>query len=148
MSVSPNINSATRMIKKPFSESDVLYLQDIFLTPGVHQINVDSVAKGRTIISDVLGSLHYHQKAGCLSLDDTVLENGVCDIVKTLIKDDYLVNSDNLTLFFLDRFYFDFLWIEESANLADSIWYEQFKQHLVDFNFNKSVPIIKVLIND
>lgn len=148
MSVSPNISSAARLIKKPFSESDVLYLQDLFLTPGVHQINVDSVAKGRAIISDVLDSLHYHQKAGCLSLNDTALEDGVCDIVKTLIKDDYLVNSDNLTLFFLDRFYFDFLWIEESTNLVDSIWYEQFKQHLVDFNFNKSIPIIKVLIND
>lgn len=146
MNIDLNKNSPDKTFKKPFSEGDVLYLQDIFLTPGVHQINVDSTAKGRSVICDVLDSLHYHQKAACLSLHDMPLRNGVFDIVRTLITDDYLVNSDDLTLFFLDRFYFDFLWIEESAALANSHWYEHFKQHLVDYNFNKSIPIIKILI--
>ena len=92
----------------------------------------------------MLSALHYHQKAACLTLNDQALQSNVTDIVKTLIMDDHLVSSDSLTIFFLDHFYFDFLWIEESAALLNSIWYEQFKQHLVDFNFNKSIPIVKV----
>ena len=51
-----------------------------------------------------------------------------------------------MKIFFLDCFYFDFLWIEESPSLLSSIWYEQFKQHLVDFNFNKSIPIVKMIV--
>src|SRR3989338_7318967 len=119
-----NINTSctAKIFKKPFSENDVLYLQDIFLTPGVHQIYVSSVSKGRTVITDVLASLRYYQNAACLSLAELQITNGVYDIVQTLVADDYLVNSDSLTLFFLDSFYFDFLWIEESQALLGSIW--------------------------
>lgn len=144
MNVSPMPNGNLRMIKEPFSENDVLYLQDLFLTPGVHQITVDNFSKVRVMINKVLKSLHYHQKAACLSFVDLCLESEICDIAQLLIADDYLVSKDRLTLFFLDQFYFDFLWIEETPELLGSRWYEQFKQHLNDFNFNRSVPIIKV----
>jgi len=145
MQVSPVKNQISRVLGESFSENDVLYLQDLFLTPGVHQIGVDNIIHIRKIIYNMLSALQYHQKAACLTLNNLALQPNITDIVKTLIMDDHLVNSDSLTLFFLDHFYFDFLWIEESQALLDSMWYEQFKQHLVDFNFNKSIPIVKVI---
>jgi len=146
MNFSPVGSDILRTIKEPFSENDVLYLQDLFLTPGVHHIEVDNIIKTRTMIDKVLYSLQYHQKAACLSLSDLPLATGVSDVLKTLIADDYLVSKNNLVLFFLEHFYFDFLWIEETPNLLDSMWYEQFKQHLTDFNFNRSIPIVRVAI--
>lgn len=146
MNISPIKNSFSRFFSECFSENDALYLQDIFLTPGIHQINADSVVQVRTVVSKVLNSLQYHQNAACLSLHDMSLPAGVTDIVRILITDDHLIGSDSLMLFFLDHFYFDFLWIEESQSLLDSIWYEQFQQHLIDFNFNKSIPIIKIAV--
>ncbi len=144
MNISPMQNGNFRIIQEPFSENDVLYLQDLFLTPGVHQITVDSFSKVRIMINKILRSLHYHQKAACLTFVDLLLEPEICDITQVLIADDYLVSKDRLMLFFLDQFYFDFLWIEETPDLLTSIWYEQFQRHLSEFNFNRSIPIIKV----
>lgn len=146
MNISPVKNSISRVLQDPFSESDALYLQDIFLTPGVHHVYVDSTSKARSVISKVLKSLQYHQKAAYLSLQNLDLLDDMCDIMRLLIADDYLVNHESLILFFLEDFYFDFLLIEETQELVESIWYEQFKQYLVDFNFHKSIPIIKVHI--
>lgn len=144
MNTSPMQNGNLRIIKEPFSENDVLYLQDLFLTPGMHQITVDNFSKIRTMISKVLKSLQYHQKAACLSFVDLSLDSEICDITRVLIVDDYLVSKDRLMLFFLDEFYFDFLWIEETPDLLASAWYEQFQRYLSEFNFNRSIPIIKV----
>lgn len=146
MNTNPMKNGILSEIKEPFSENDVMYLQAMFLTPGVHHINIDSISKIRAVIQKILESLQYHQKSACLTLSSLLLAPDVCDIVKVLITDDYLVSADSLTQFFLDQFYFDFLWIEETPQLLDSIWYEQFKQHLIDFNFNRSVPIVIVCL--
>lgn len=146
MNISPVKNSISRVLQEPFSENDAIYLQDIFLTPGVHHLYVDTTSKARSVISKVLKSLQYHQKAACLSLQALDWSDDVCDIMRLLVAEDYLVNHESLILFFLEHFYFDFLWIEETQALVESIWYEQFKQYLVDFNFHKSIPIIKVHI--
>jgi hypothetical protein len=146
MQISPAKNHTAYFLSEPFSENDVLYLQKIFLTPGVHEINVDNVVRVRNMMDKVLDSLQYHHKAACVSLQNMPLADNVTDIVKVLLTDDYLVSMDSLTLFFLDHFYFDFLWIEESPDLLGCLWYEQFKQHLTDFNFNKSISIVKVKI--
>lgn len=145
MQISPMKSSHVRLFNGPFSENDVLYLQDIFLTPGVHEIHVDNVARARNMMDKVLDALHYHHKAACLSLHDMPLSVNIADLVKILLTDDYLISPDSLTQFFLDYFYYDFLWIEETQSLLDSVWYEQFKQHLVDFNFNYAIPIVKVI---
>lgn len=145
MHISPIKINPSRIFNGPFSENDVLYLQNIFLTPGVHQINVDNIAHGRNMMDKVLDSLQYHHKAACLSFYNEPLSPNVADIINVLLTDDHLVSADSLTWFFLNHFYFDFLWIEETQALLDSLWYEQFKQHLVDFNFNQAIPIVKVI---
>ena len=58
MNISPMQNGNLRIIKKPFSENDVLYLQDLFLTPGVHQITVDNFLHIRIMIKKVLESFN------------------------------------------------------------------------------------------
>jgi hypothetical protein len=151
MNISPVKNGISRVISEPFSESDVLYLQDLFLKPGIHDITIDQFDKVRNILSEVLNSLQYHQKIACLSLLDLPLDfnkdgQEICDVLKILITEDYLVTSDSLQLFFLDHFYFDFLWIEETQEMRDCLWYSQFVQHLIDFNFNNSIPIIRVIL--
>lgn len=143
--VSP-IKGSSRIFREPFSESDVLYLHNLFLTPGKHTIHVDNINQGRLIIRNLLDSLQYYQKVACLSLQDAPLPNGVVDILATLVAEDYLVNTDQLTLFFLDHFYYDFVWIEETNDLIESVWYKQFERHILNFKLDSIVPIIKVQI--
>ena len=146
MNISSMQNGSLRAIQEPFSEDDILYLQDLFLTPGTHQIVVDNFSKIREIISQILQSLQYYHKIACLSFVNLSLEPKICDMVQVLMSEDYFVSKERFALFFLDHFDFDFLWIEETPELLDSIWYEQFKQHLNNFNFNRSIPIIKVVL--
>lgn len=147
MQINPvKIHQDAYFLSEQFSENDVLHLQNIFLTPGVHEVYVLDLAKARKKMDRFLKALQYHHKAACVSLQPLYLSDDIADIVQILLTDDHLISSNSLTLFFLDHFYFDFLWIEESEELLSCVWYEQFKQHLEDFNFNKSISIIKVRI--
>lgn len=140
------LNLVTHKLESRFSEQEAFCLQELLLTPGEHQVQVESISHGRQIMSNLLSAVRYHQNPACLSLESLPIQAGVSDIVKTLIMDDYLVSPDRLALFFLDCFYFDFLWIEETQTLLDSIWYEQFKCYLVEFSFQKTIPVIRITL--
>jgi hypothetical protein len=140
------VNLVAHKLESRFSEREALCLQELLLTPGEHQVQVKSILQGRQIMADLLSAVKYYQNPACLSLESLPVNFGITDIVKTLIMDDYLITPDRLALFFLDCFYYDFLWIEETQALLDSIWYEQFKVYLVEFSFQKSIPIIKITV--
>lgn len=138
------VNLIAHKFEGRFSEYEALCLQELLVAPGEHQIKVESILQGRQIMSDLMSAISYYQNPACLSLESIAIHPNVFDIVKTLIVDDYLINPECLSLFFLDRFYFDFLWIVETQSLLDSLWYEQFKSYLVEFSFQKTIPIVRI----
>jgi len=135
------------LLQEPFSETEALYLQDLFLTAGFHQVYVENFSRGRSAMYHLLDSLQCHQKIGCLSLDDTIISSGVTDVLAMMVAEDYLLSTDRLTLFLLERFDFDFVWIEESSTLMQSIWYKQFKNDLINFKIDRTIPIIRMQEN-
>ncbi len=130
-----------------FTENDALYLQNLFLTPGVHQINSANLSQVRILIKRMLTCLQYYQNVAGLSLQEGISAIEAVDLMQLLIAEDHLINADRLTLFFFDHFYFYFLWIEETPELLLSPWYNQFQRHLHDFGFDRTIPVIKVCID-
>jgi len=143
--------ASAKSIKQPFSESDILYLHNIFLTHGSHAIRVNNVAQGRTIIAAVLQSLNYYSAVACLSLSDQALENSIFDISYALTLGGYLTNHNSeirLEEFFLDQFDVDFMWVEATQELIHQPWFESFMHHLELLKFEHHMPIIVVFYED
>lgn len=142
-----NINFS-KTIEYPFVENEILYLHEIFLTNGIHSFNVKTIDLGRKIIYSILNSLQFYQNIACLTLSEISLNNDITNIYG-ILNDSNFLNDPNkdLVSFFLDEFYYDFIWIEENNKLKKSEWYKLFNQYLIDLNFNRSIPIILISYN-
>ncbi len=124
------------------NEQNILYLQNQFLINGFHYFKVKNILDGRKIILTMLNSLNYYNNIACLTSNNNEFRENVFDIYYTLTKENSTENIDNLVNFFLETFDFDFMWIEESKDFIETSWYKIFKQHLIDFNFYKVIPIM------
>lgn len=134
------IEPAKHLIRYPLSENDILALQDKFLNNGVHYIKVQNIQTGRAIIQSFLETLSIHQDVACLTVSNVALENYITDIYQELLIGHYFKTS--LDEFFIDRFYFDFIWIERTKKLLDIEWYIDFEKKLLNFNLDQHIPMI------
>ncbi len=101
-----------------FSEKDVLELQQMFVTFGVHYIKTKDIQSGREIIQTILGSLKHFQNIGAITYVSG-LQNSICDIlvyIKTqgFCSDDISIDLEN---FFTIHACFDFIWVEFTNEL-------------------------------
>lgn len=129
-----------RFIDIPCSENDILYLEKICMEPGFHHIHVHNLAHGRYLIAQILHALSWHQDIGYLSLKENVeLQQLGTNILKQLNFD---LTQENLASFFIESFYFDFLLIENSSQLASLSWVETFDQLLIDYKIDHMIPVV------
>lgn len=134
-----------RRIAQPFSESDIIFLHNIFLTHGSHAIKVPNIATGRAIIKLVLESLHYYSAPACLSLSSLALDNEIFDLSYAMSLAGYISNQTNETCleeFFLEQLDGDFLWIEATNELLEQTWFGQFMHQLEILKFESQMPVV------
>lgn len=86
-----------------FTDQQILELQDIFLEPGIHYVQVDSFANGRILIHHYLQALKCYDQAACFSL--YTHESEITNIVEEIAP-------AQLLSYFELEFDADFLWIE------------------------------------
>ena len=125
----------SRLFVAPFSEQDILDLNDAFLTNGIHDITVPSIHAGRGLISTFLSSLNYYSNVACLTAHDVPHDPTIFDIYSE-------VAGSSLEEFFVENFYFDFMWIEALPELTSTVWFTDFEQRLLSFNIDHILPII------
>ena len=125
-----------------FSEHEIIRLQDVFLTPGFHAIKTNNRASGQLFIKKFLKSLNYYHSLACLSSAYAGADR-VLNVYAHLNKPDYDY-AGSIQDFILEELYCDFMWIEETPEVIRKPWYPDFKQSLVDFNFDKTIPIITI----
>ncbi len=137
-------NCDSHKLTKPYSEQDIIRLQEIFLTNGWHCLQVQNLHEGRSVINTMLYSLNYYHDIACLTLRDYPLLDSVCFDVYLHALEKGCLDSDpyDLNSFFLDYFFADFLWIEETEELVASQWYGPFLQSLHDVQIEKHIPVI------
>jgi len=139
------INNA-KHVREPFSDSDILNLQDAFLTSGIHYIKTDDVSTGRALTTLFLNSLNCYHNIAALSMTSEPLQTKTTDLYAELILGQHLNQnlSHELEDFFLEKFYYDFMWIEATKKLLDSFWTQEFFRKITDFKLDQLIPILVV----
>jgi len=135
------------VLQEPFSEQSILELQEKFLTNGFHYIKVPNQRFGRILIERFLATMHTHHDKACITLDINPLGDQVANIYHVLTNMGYLDPFDlhDMRDFFIEHFYFDFMWIEATKKLLVSSWFCEFEKLLLDFHMEKHIPMIVVL---
>lgn len=137
-------------VSQPFSEFDILNLQDSFLENGFHYFKVKNVFAGRTLINAFLQSLNFYHNVAALSLSTEYLKEDVVDIYNDLIMEGYLTKNSNLALedFFLEKFYYDFVWIEITKDFLSSPWATNCLEIIEKLNLDQILPILILSFED
>ena len=132
-----------------FSEQEILDLQDLFLTYGCNYLTVPTMGQGREIISLFLASFQCFSRTACLTTQPALLDDSVVRLHDELALDGALAfDHHRLDDFLLNKFYYDFLWIECSDDLIQAPWFYYFEKKLIDYNIAQSMPILFVSYKD
>ncbi len=145
------IESRDTLILSPdnLSESDILQLQDKFLTNGFSSIHVQDINTGRAIIKLFLDTHEVYNNVACLTITKNPLKNCIFDIFHEIIYNHNIdTNFRLLDEFLLEEFYFDFMWVETTQQLYAASWYHDFIQKIVDSNIDKHIPVIVITYKD
>jgi len=126
-----------KVVKQPFSEEDILDLNDTFLTNGTHYLKIDDLSEGRNIIYLFLSSFKfYYQRIGCLTLSDKPLDATISNIFFDLQHTGYISSIED---YFINDFQFDFCWIEYIQEMSNLPWFIEFYCFLKEISH---VPVI------
>lgn len=138
--------SSLPLIQHPFSEVQILELQDKFLSEGIHHIKVADIAAGRNLVHTFLDSLTVYHEVACLTVSNAPLESYITNIYHELLLQGYIdqYEARNLEEFFIEQFYFDCLWIECTAELMEQSWFADFQINLLNFKLDRQMPIIMI----
>lgn len=138
--------SSLPLIQYPFTESEILDLQDKFLSEGIHHIKVADLAFGRNLVDTFLDSLTAHRKIACLTVSSKPFGSYITNIYYDLLLHGYIdrFEAKNLEEFFIDQFYFDFLWIECSPKLIEQPWFADFQMNLLNLRLERQMPILMI----
>ena len=134
------IEIAPKRGDESLTEYEILSLQDAFLVNGLHSINVPNLVVGRILIQNFLNSLPMYTHNACLTLNTTDLPSHISDIYAALYNEG--LQEQVIEEFFINEFYFDFVWIEMSDALCKAPWFGHFNKILEAYG--QQMPIIKL----
>lgn len=131
------------------SENEILYLQDLFLTPGFHKLKFSNTEAAREQLYTILDSLKFYQNTAGLSLQTLGFRDDITDLYAEILQAGCLNLSnssinENLVDFCLNNFYYDFLWIENPPALEATQWYQQLLELISNFKLDQLIPICLV----
>ena len=115
------------------SEQQILELQDILLTNGMHYLSVPTIQEGRALIYTFLDALRCYQSIACFTIQGNSLKKSVRDLYTQL-------DQKNWDHFFVDEFNSDFLWIEQDASIHHSSML--LEEKLCQLGMDQQLPII------
>ncbi len=132
------------LTKTPFSDKDILEIQEKFLSNGFQYLKSQNIGQGRKIIYTFLQSLATYHDIACLTLDPHPLIEGITDLYMELCGGGYLNAFDPhyFEEYLIEQFYFDFVWIEATRSLLISTWFEQIKEKMLEAGINEQIPIL------
>ncbi len=138
------------LIQQPFSDKDILDIQEKFLGNGFQYLKGHNIGHARKIIATFLTSLGVYHDIACLTLDDHPLPVGITDLYSELAGGGYLNSFEPYYIeeYLIEYFYFDFIWIEATRSLLISSWFEQFKEKMLESSVNEQIPILVCVYSD
>ncbi|KKP25246.1 MAG: hypothetical protein UR12_C0043G0017 [candidate division TM6 bacterium GW2011_GWF2_30_66] len=143
----------SKYIRDPLSEHDILDLQEKFLTNGIHHIAVKNVMFGRSLVFKFLNSINCYHDNAVLSMSNEAVnffcskgETFFSDIYYDLLQDGYISKNKKTEFndFFIEQFYYDFMFIEANQELIDSSWFLNFFDAIKNNKIDQHIPIIVI----
>lgn len=134
-------------IQDSLTETDILDLQEKFLSNGFKHIRVKSMKEGRALVHRFLSSLSIYHNVAYVAMENVTLQTNYTNVYYELMRSPYL-NSFKPSFsdeFFIEEFYFDFMWIEATEELLRSSWYKYLKKKLLDFKLDQNIPMMVLL---
>lgn len=125
-------------------DEDIFKLQEIFLHRGFHYISVSSVLFGRNLLNIFFKLLDYYHNKAFLSVIP-FFSNSMLNLYDKFLIEGVVSEIEYLENFMLTSFYYDFLVIELTDEIAMESWFLNFQNYLVDFNFIETLSVIVFL---
>lgn len=139
----PIASSSERSRLREFSDQEIIALQDIFMTNGIHEITITDRAHGRDMINTFVTALNCHHTLAWLTCEQAPVEPE-CTDVYAMLSSSGMINGQTIFDFLLDGFYADLLVIENSKQLLSQPWLSEFYQQLQEFGLDRSIPIVSL----
>ena len=138
---STNQSFAHKRLDDNLNEQEILLLQDVFLTNGLHTVYAPTIATGRKRIDAFLQSLPMYTYTACVTTQEyTTLPAQSIDVYALLQRTQ--CSEQDIEEFFINQAYFDCMWIEMSPDLLEKPWFEHFCKFLK--LYSQKMPVIKV----
>ena len=136
----------SKHVREPFSEYEILDLQDKFLNNGLHYITVCNLDFGRSLINRFLRSLNCYHNNAILTISNPVGDGSTTDLYYELLQGGYINSSTNKDFdeFFIDQFYYDFMWIEACHELVDQSWFSDFFSKMASYKIDQHIPVLVI----
>ena len=131
-------------VHQPLSDQTILEIQEKFLSNGFQYLKIGTIKEGRSLIQLFLGSMSIHHDIACLTLQERSLPSNVTNIYSILNGGGYLSSFELCCIeeYFIEHFYFDFMWIEATSDLLLSGWFEGVKKILINSAIDQHIPIL------
>ncbi len=145
-SKSVNISHVSGICRESFSEHEILAVNDLLLSNGLHTIKVKNVAVGRTLIDTFLTLLNRYQQIYWLS-NNAAVPDQVHDLYALMKQSDcFKVGSiEAYEHFFYASFYGDMLIIECTDRLMSEQWYADFEQAVYEMRIFDQIPVVQLM---
>ena len=132
----------------PF-ENNLFTIQEQFLSPGMHCIDVENHEQDRRLLRLGLDSLNMYSDVGMLTMSPTKIPHKYRDLYEEMDAWDALtLNNGMLEEYLLSSFQSDFLVLEYTQELIVQPWYGRFEQLLYEYSISTSIPVIMFIYND
>jgi len=123
-----------------FTHQEILTLQALFLTNGLHFITVKNVTVGRSLMTAFLNTMPALRNIAVLTQEDFLPE---CFVnIYTVMTAGQIYNQEDMTDFFINNFYYDFMWIEALPELHATTWFADLEHTIINLNIDMHMPII------
>lgn len=131
-------------VHQPLSEQAILEIQEKFLSNGFQYLKVKSIKEGRSIIETFLNTLTLYNDVACLTTTKDPILHNATDIYGIFEAGGYLSPFESCYLeeYFIEHFYFDFMWIEATMDMLTSTWFEDVKKILIHTAIDQHIPIL------
>lgn len=131
-------------VQQPLSEQAILEIQEKFLSNGFQYLKTQSVKEGRILIETFLSTLTLYNDVACLTTVKEPQLYNATDLYGIFQAGGYLspFESHCLEEYFVEHFYFDFMWIEATMDMLTSSWFENVKKILIHSAIDQHIPIL------
>lgn len=123
------------------TEQQIINLQDLFITPGIHTIYVDNMKTGREIMYNMLSSFKHYSAISCITQESLALKPQITDILLELFQLPALATIEDYVLYDFEP---DFIWIETTASLTNQSLYQEFMNTIIDYGIPEKIAIIRL----